>query len=116
VALGILSMLASAVLGIASRELVQFGGALILLGIGWNLLFVAGTVLLGRSYRPAERFKAQAANEFTIFGTQALASLSAGTVLFRADWITLNLITLPLLLLVAIAVLVLRPRLAPARA
>jgi len=115
VAIGILSMLGSAALGIAARELAQFWGALILLGIGWNLLFVGGTVLLGRSYRPAERFKAQAANDFAIFGTQALASLSAGTVMFRADWVTLNLIALPFLLLAAITVLVLRPRLAPAR-
>ena len=115
VAIGILSMLGSAALGIAARELAQFWGALILLGIGWNLLFVGGTVLLGHSYRPAERFKAQAANDFAIFGTQALASLSAGTVMFRADWVTLNLIALPFLLLAAIAVLLLRPRLAPAR-
>jgi MFS family permease len=115
VAIGILSMLGSVALAIASRELVQFWGALVLLGLGWNLLFVGGTVLLGRSYQPAERFKAQATNDFAIFGTQALASLSAGTVLFHANWITLNLIALPLLLLAAITVLLLRPRLAPAR-
>jgi MFS family permease len=115
-AIGIVTMLACVALGIVSQQLAQFWGALVLLGLGWNLLFVGGTVLLGRSYQPAERFKSQAANDFAIFGVQALASLSAGSVLFHANWITLNLITLPLLLLAAVAVLFLRPRLALARA
>ncbi len=79
-----------------------------LLGVGWNFLFVGGTVLLTRSYLPLERFKVQATNDFTIFGMQALASLSAGTVLFYADWEILNLISLPLLLLTLGAILSLR--------
>jgi MFS family permease len=96
---GLLGLLACAGLAIYSRELVHYWGALVLLGVGWNFLFVGGTVLLTRTYLPAERFKAQAVNDFTVFSVQALASLSAGTVLFVTNWDTLNLLNLPILLI-----------------
>jgi MFS family permease len=105
--LGVLGLLASAALGVASRELIHFWGTLVLLGVGWNFLFVGATVLLTRSYTPAERFKAQATNDFIIFGIQAFTSLSAGTVLFRANWDVLNLLNLPFLVLVLATLLLL---------
>lgn len=94
---GVLLLGLCVLLGIVSHHLLHYWGALVLLGVGWNFLYVGATVLLTRSYRPSERFKAQAANEFTIFGIQALASLSAGTVIFSVGWVALNLITLPFL-------------------
>jgi predicted MFS family arabinose efflux permease len=110
---GVLALFACVVLALISRALVHYWGALVLLGIGWNFLFVGGTVLLTRSYQPAERFKSQAVNDFAIFGTQALASLSAGSVLYAANWDTLNLLTLPLLALTFGAILSLRQVIAP---
>ena len=110
---GLLCMFTCAILGVVSRELIHFLGALVLLGAGWNFLFVGGTVLLTRSYLPPERFKAQAINDFTIFGIQAFASLSAGTVLFYANWDILNLISLPFLLLTFAAILLLRQQITP---
>jgi MFS family permease len=114
--LGILAMFGNVVLGIFGSELIHYWAELVLLGIGWNFLFVGGTVLLPQSYTPAERFKAQATNDFIIFGVQALASLSAGIVVFSSGWIYLNLISIPFLLLVLVAVLSLQRRvvLAPA--
>lgn len=106
--LGWLCLLACVGLGIVSRELLQYWGALVLLGVGWNFLFVGATVLLTQSYRSVERFKAQAVNDFTIFGIQALASLSAGTVLFRANWGTLMLLNLPALAIMLLVLLQLR--------
>lgn len=95
---GVLLLLACVALGLVSTHFIHFWGALVLLGLGWNFLFVGGTVLLTRSYHPAERFKAQAVNDFLIFGIQAFTSLSAGTVLFTANWQVLNLLNLPFLL------------------
>ena len=111
---GVLCLLATVGLAIGNRELIHYWGALVLLGIGWNFLFVGGTVLLSQSYSPAERFKAQAANDFTIFAIQAIASFSSGTVLFLANWDLLNLITLPFLLVTLVAIFSLRRHLAPA--
>jgi MFS family permease len=71
-AAGVMVMTGCVFLAMAGYDFSHFWGALVLLGLGWNLLFVGATVLLTRSYHPSERFKAQAANDFTIFGIQAL--------------------------------------------
>lgn len=107
---GLFACVAVAVFGVGY---IHYWAALVLLGVGWNFLFVGATLLLTRSYLPAERFKAQAVNDFTIFGVQASASLSAGTVLYLASWDILNLIVLPFLILVLIGILFLRQRVAP---
>lgn len=102
---GLAAMLACVGLAVYSRELVGYWGALVLLGIGWNFLFIGGTVLLTRTYLPAERFKVQAINDFTIFSIQAFTSLSAGTVLFMANWEILNLLNLPVLVITTLLLL-----------
>jgi hypothetical protein len=43
------------------------------------------------------RHRAQAINEFTVFGSQACASLLAGLAVQTIGWQALNLATLPLL-------------------
>jgi MFS family permease len=73
---------------------MHYWWGLVLLGVGWNLLFVAGTALLTTTYRSAERFRAQAVNEFSVFGTQALASLLAGPAIHALGWHSLNLAAL----------------------
>jgi len=69
--------------------------ALILLGIGWNFLFIGGTSLLPQTHTAAERFRVQAFNEFFLFTSQAIASLSAGWVVFEFGWEILLMINLP---------------------
>lgn len=86
--LGVGALLFSAVviIGLAGAQLLHFWGSLLVLGVGWNLLFVGGTALLPGSHTPAEKYKAQAANDLIVFGSQALASLSAGWFLFSFGW------------------------------
>ncbi len=96
--------------GVMSESLLHYWITLVLLGIGWNLLFVGGTVMLTLSYHPAERFKAQAVNDFVVFGVTALASLSAGAMIFRAGWEAMNLLPLPFLVLVVVSLYLLSTR------
>jgi Arabinose efflux permease len=79
------------------HQLMHYWLGLVTLGLGWNLLFVAGTTLLSRSVDPANRHRAQALNDFTVFGSQACASLLAGLAVQSIGWRALNLVTLPLL-------------------
>jgi MFS family permease len=79
------------------HQLMHYWLGLVALGLGWNLLFVAGTTLLSRSVDPANRHRAQALNDFTVFGSQACASLLAGLAVQSIGWRALNLVTLPLL-------------------
>lgn len=112
---GVVALTGSLALGLAGGELAVYWAALVLLGLGWNLLFVGGTVLLTATYRSSERFKAQAVNDFAIFGGQAVASLSAGALLHYGGWSLLNLVALPLVLIAAASIVAVRPRLVASR-
>ena len=74
----------------------HFRIALGLNGVGWNFLFVGATTLLTTTYRPAERGKAQAFNDFMVFGTTTTASLMASVVLELKGWAVLNYVALAL--------------------
>jgi MFS family permease len=77
----------------------HFRIALSLNGVGWNFLFVGATTLLTTAYRSAERGKAQAFNDFMVFGTTTVASLMASVVLELEGWAVLNYMALVLILL-----------------
>ena len=82
----------------------HFALALGLLGVGWNFMFVGATTLLSTSHSPQERVRAQAANDFIVFGTVACTAFLAGFVHARYGWSVLNLTLLPPLV-VAMALL-----------
>jgi MFS family permease len=94
---GTLLMAACVMIALVDRHFIHYWAGLVLLGVGWNFLFVGGTTLLTGCYGPGDRFRAQAVNDFVVFGFQAFASLVAGTVIFRAGWEILNGLSLPLL-------------------
>jgi MFS family permease len=84
-----------ALIAFSGQEVLHYWWALILLGIGWNFLFLTGTSLLPQSYKACERHKVQATNDFVLFGIQAFASLMAGWVLFNGGWNYVVLTSLP---------------------
>ena len=88
-----------ALIAFSGHEVMHYWWALILLGIGWNFLFLTGTSLLPKSYHASERHKVQATNDFVLFGFQAIASLLAGWVLFNAGWHWVVITSLPFILL-----------------
>ncbi|MCY4343318.1 MAG: MFS transporter, partial [Gammaproteobacteria bacterium] len=102
---GAVALSATVAVGLAGHELMHYWWALVLLGVGWNFLFVGGTTALVAAYRPAERFRAQAFNDFSIFGASALASLMAGVLLHGFGWPAVLLSTLPALGLMLLAVI-----------
>lgn len=83
----------------------HFQIALLLLGVGWNFMYIGGTSLLTEVYRPAERNKTQALNDFLVFGTVALASLGSGKMLYHWGWDFVPLSALPFILMAGLAVL-----------
>ena len=95
---GVLALLAAIGIGLTGHAVTHYWWALVLVGIGWNFLFVGGTALLVESYRPAERFSAQAVNEFSVFGVSAAASLLAGTLIHGWGWNAVLWSTAPLLI------------------
>ncbi len=105
---GAVILLMTSMVGLQGQSLLHYWWALIMLGVGWNFLYVGGTTMLTYTYSTAERFRAQAVNEFLVFGTSAIASLLAGTVMYYFGWFRLMLIPIPILVLICIALLVVR--------
>ncbi|MBX6320594.1 MAG: MFS transporter [Rhodospirillaceae bacterium] len=80
--------------------LSRFWAGLVLLGVGWNLLFLGATALLMQACAAAERAKVQAFNDLLVFATSAAASFASGAIHSRIGWPAVNLAVLPPVLLV----------------
>ena len=102
---GILLLTGHVLFTLSGTGFYSFTAALILLGVGWNFLYIGGTNLLTRTYSTAEKGKAQATNDLTIFIVGLVASLSAGVLQNTIGWQALNMALLPLLAVAAAAIL-----------
>ena len=98
--IGGLGLIGACLVGLQGQSYMHYMYALMLLGVGWNFLYVGGTTMVTRTYKISERFRAQAVNEFCVFGTSAVASLLAGVIIHVYGWFTLIVVPLPLLLLI----------------
>ncbi|MFB2705058.1 MFS transporter [Marinobacter shengliensis] len=109
---GLLAYLACILLAASGISFHHYLWALLLLGVGWNFLFVGGTTLLPQGYQQSERFRVQGLNDMMVFTAQATAALSAGAVLASVGWASLLLVAVPLLVLhsVLMSVWLLRSR------
>ena len=102
---GALLNVAAVAIALSGVGVAQFWLSLVLLGVGWNFLYVGGTTLLTESYRPEERAKAQGANDLAIFVMMAISSFSSGLIVTNAGWEKVNLSALPLLVVLMAAIL-----------
>jgi len=101
--IGILLLVGVVIIALNGQHVMHYWWTLVLLGVGWNFLFLTGTVLLAECYRAVERHKVQAINDFIIFTVQALASLLAGWILFESGWHNLVYSTMPFIILIFVA-------------
>ena len=114
-ALGLAMIGAAGALALMGLDIFHFWGSLILLGVGWNFGFIGATAMLTDCYRPPERGKVQALNDFLVFGTVAVASFGSGQLLHSAGWNGINIGMLPLVAVVLL-MLTLQARSAKANA
>ncbi|MGQ0655605.1 MAG: MFS transporter, partial [Betaproteobacteria bacterium] len=84
-------------------SVAHFWWAMVLLGVGWNFLYTGGTTLLTETYRPEEKAKAQGANDQVIFIMMLISSVSSGMAVTQAGWERVNLLALPLIVIVTMA-------------
>ncbi|WP_160119852.1 MFS transporter [Rhodovarius lipocyclicus] len=73
----------------------HFIAGLMLLGVGWNFMFVGATALLATAHAPHERIRAQTTNDLIVFGTVACTALLSGVVHGTLGWSALNAGVLP---------------------
>ena len=101
IALGLTFILGSAAVSLAGVGLWNFWIGLTLLGVGWNFAFIGATTLVTECHDPHERNKVQAFNDFLVFGSMAVASLSSGAVLAYYGWATVNALVVPVIVAAA---------------
>jgi len=102
---GVLLMFGCVGFALSGNDVMHFLGALFVLGVGWNFMFIAGTTLLTETYRPEERNRVQGTNDFLVFATMATSSLASGALVTTRGWELINLGALPLLVIVSAGVL-----------
>ena len=111
---GALLLLACALVSVIGQTYMHFFVGLILLGIGWNFLFVGGTTLLTEVYLPSEKGAVQGINDFLVFSATAFTALTSGYFHHVLGWEQLNFYTMPVICFAAVIILVLgfhtRPR------
>ena len=96
---GAVLMLFCAGVAETGNSVIHFWIALMLLGSGWNFLFVGGTTLITTTHTPAERGKVQGLNDLCVFSATGASSLLSGVFLQSLGWDKLVLSVLPLLIL-----------------
>jgi MFS family permease len=101
---GLLILGACACVALAGIQLANFWLALVLLGLGWNLGFIGSTAMITETYEPAEKSKAQGANDVLLFGSVAIASLMSGRTMNAYGWTAINLIVFPVIAICLVAI------------
>ena len=114
IATGLLCLAIAGGIALAGVELVNFYGALVLLGLGWNFGFIGATTMLASAHSPEERGRVQGMNDFAVFGCVTLASLASGGLMNCAGgtpeqgWSAVNIAMIPFLTLAGAALIWLR--------
>lgn len=86
IAIGAGLLIAACATAPLSLRVFPLAASLLLLGLGWNLCYVAGSTLLADRLGAAERGRAQGFNDFLIGGVSALGSVLSGAVFAAAGY------------------------------
>ncbi|WP_188998495.1 MFS transporter [Deinococcus roseus] len=102
--MGSLLLALSALLGLLGHSLMEMGIALFVLGIGWNLCFVAGSSLLTSSLPPETRAAAQGKLDVFVWGSAAAGALGGGLLVAQSGFPLMYSVALTISLISAIGV------------
>ena len=102
---GLIIYLLCLIIAYWDQALIHYWSALVLLGLGWNLLFVSGTALLPQMYQANEAHRVQGLNDLMVFSAQAIASLGSGVLLLLLGWQGLVWVALPIILIQVVLLL-----------
>jgi MFS family permease len=85
-------------------DFLPFAVALILLGVGWNFMYVGGTNLLVDQYHPSEKNMIQAVNDTSVYLIATVSTYSSAYLESKIGWFGLNLVAIPFLVLAVLSV------------
>ena len=91
---GLALNIACVLFALNGTDVMHFLGALMVLGVGWNFLYIGGSTLATETWRPEEKTRAQAALDFCVYATMTVTSFSSGALVTTGGWTAMNLGTL----------------------
>ena len=103
IACGLAILAGAGLVALAGVDLMNFYGALFLLGIGWNFGYIGATAMLAGAHSVAERSRVQGMNDFAVFGLVTVASVSSGGLMNcwggdpQTGWAAVNWAMIPFL-------------------
>jgi len=103
VAAGLVILACAAMVGQSGITVWHFWASLTLLGLGWNFGFVGASAMILDCYQPEERTRVQSVNDFAVFGSMVVGSFVSGGLLNTYGWETVCWLSLPPLVLAALA-------------
>lgn len=102
---GLIFLFLYIVIALMGTSVDHFISALFIVGLGWNFLFIGGSSLLTKVYRPEEKEKTQAFHDFAVFAAISIASFFAGTLFNYWGWNGVNIVLMPMLVITLLAVI-----------
>jgi MFS family permease len=102
---GVAIMFVCLAVSLSGVSVAHFWWSLVLLGLGWNFMFVGGSTLVTECYRPSEKAKAQGLHDLLVFCTTATSSFTSGLLLKANGWVILNYVAMPFLFIAMLAML-----------
>ena len=102
---GLALNIACVIFALNGTDVMHFLGALLVLGVGWNFLYIGASSLATQAWRPEERTRGQAALDFCVYATMTLTSFSSGALVTTGGWTAMNLGSLLPIALLAAALL-----------
>jgi len=106
--LGCLLMSGTSAAVLSGDSLAHFWAALVLLGVGWNFLFIGGSTLMASLHNEAERGLVQGVNDLVMFSLVTVGAFMAGGLFHLLGWLGLNLLMLAPISVVLLSVLWMR--------
>ena len=89
-AVGVVLNLGCVAFALSGQDLPHFFIALLLLGVGWNFLYIGGTTLFTQAYRPEEKTRAQGLLDTGVYATMTVTSFSSGALVTTGGWQWMN--------------------------
>ena len=99
------------ILGLGGINFFVYLVTLILLGIGWNFLYVGGSAVIANSANPEERGRVQGIADFCIFSFVALASMFSGLIHSEFGWKFMIVIVFAPIIMIFFALIFGKPKL-----
>lgn len=102
---GIIFYLAMMMVTLSGNSFWHYFVTLILLGLGWNMLFVGGSSIVAQSCSPEQRPRVQGMADLTITFMMAMSSLAAATMHYLYGWQVMIMMSVALVLVISVSII-----------